>query len=176
MKFNLTFFLILSLIAFQKGYGQDKKTNSVFDIRLSTFPTPDFSSLKPGGTTIAEVVELNYQIDSAFKLDKSYDFEFRLWELPMSYQVFVLRYAGGKWSARRFAETNIVNNTRRFGEKPVDQEKLTPLWYLLNSEKILTLPPESDLKAQLSDYIIDTATLQVFTTSREITDGVLYVY
>ena len=49
----------------------------------------------------------------------------------------MLRYAGSKLSARRFAENNIVNNTRQFGEKPVNEEKLTPLWYLVNSKKNL---------------------------------------
>jgi len=122
--------------------------------------------------------ELSHLIDSTFKLDKTYDFQFRLWTNPslVSYtNVFILTQKNKTWTARFFEYNG--NRTSKVLERKVDQSGLDNLWQRLVAEQVLILPTQDSLKRKMKIFIADTS--QPFDEGDSykkviITDGVEY--
>lgn len=122
--------------------------------------------------------EFSRLIDSTFKLDKNYDFQFRLWTNPslVSYSnVFILTQKDKIWTARFFEYYG--NRTPNVLERKVDQSGLDSLWQRLVAEQVLTLTTQDSLKGKMKIFIADTS--QSFDEGDSykkviITDGVEY--
>jgi hypothetical protein len=121
---------------------------------------------------------LSYLIDSAFKLDKTFDFEFRLSTNPslISYaNVFILRLKNKIWTARFFEYHG--NRTNKLSETKINQTGLDNLWKNLVANQALTLPTQDSIKNKMRLFVADTSlALEDGNEYRNviITDGVVY--
>ncbi|HMI77283.1 MAG TPA: hypothetical protein VK484_00735 [Ferruginibacter sp.] len=101
---------------------------------------------------------LSYRLDSTFSLDKSYDFEFRLWTSPSLTDytnVFILALKNNVWSAK-FYEYNPYQKAV-FTETILRQSKIDKLWERLVENHILVLPPHDSLRSRMKIFIADTS-------------------
>ena len=119
-------------------------------------------------------------VDSFFRLEKDYDFQFRFWNAGMmtpSTSVFTLTLRNKKWSARYFKPNlNWKLDGKQLVEIAVDQSKLDQLWELLLMNQILTLPTQSTIKIPMVKYVIDTSNLGRFAngpTRMSLVDGAI---
>ena len=114
----------------------------LFNFGHSQIHFENYTSFKPVFLTL-----LN-KIDSTFQLSKNEIFELRFWiryDKTMKIQLFVLSLNQKKeWSARFFEKTYCGIDT--LIEKPVDQTDLGKLWKELNTNKILTIPKDYDIR------------------------------
>jgi hypothetical protein len=153
-SFTLLFFL------FSKSFGQ-------IDFKGDSVSTDNFS-------------RLSFLIDSAYKLDKTYDFEFRLWTNPslVTYtNVFILSQKNKIWTARFFEYNG--NQKQKLSEKTVDQSKLDSLWARLTVNQVLTLPSQDSLKNKMKIFVADTSyVLDEEDTYKRLmmTDGAMYYF
>jgi len=121
---------------------------------------------------------LYYLIDSTFKLDKTFDFEFRLCTTPslVSYSnVFILTETNGIWKARFFEYYG--NHKIKISEIKVDQTELKGLWTKLYANQVLTLPTQDSIKNRMKTFVADTAySFEEGDTYENIliTDGTVY--
>lgn len=122
--------------------------------------------------------ELSRLIDSTFKLNKTYDFQFRLWTAPslVSYaNVFILTQKDKIWTARFFEYYG--KKTPNVLERNVNQSGLDSLWQKLVAKQVLTLPTQDSLKRKMKIFIADTSKSFDEGDSYKkviITDGVEY--
>jgi hypothetical protein len=89
----------------------------------------------------------NY-VDSLFKLQKENDFElYVITDLvkSLSWHFFILTFKSGKWSGRFFIKESYPNLPLR--EISGMQSKIDCLWSKLNSENILTLKSQEQLRS-----------------------------
>lgn len=123
-------------------------------------------------------LDLNQKIDSAFKLERSNDFEFRLWTQASmtSYKnLFILSKKGSLWKARFFESS--VSRKREFREIVIRNNKLDSLWQRLEANQVLTLPTQDSLKFKMKIFIADTSyALDAEDTYKQvqIMDGISY--
>jgi hypothetical protein len=92
------------------------------------------------------------QIDSTFHLIQQYDFEFRFWiqhAKSVKRQLFILALKDKHWSARLFERTYKGSDT--LIELPVKQDGLENLWRKLESNNLLTIKDDSELRDKKGD-------------------------
>ena len=150
--FTISFFFVFN------SFGQ-------IDFKADSIPNQNFS-------------RLSYIIDSTFKLDKTFDFEFRLWTNPSlvsNTNVFILRLKDKIWTARFFEYNG--NKASKLSETKVNQTKLDSLWKSLVANQVLTLPTQDSLKHKMKMFVADTSqTYDEGDVYRQviITDGIAY--
>ena len=120
-------------------------------------------------------------VDSIFKLEKDYDFQFRFWNSGIftpSTSVFILTQRNKKWSARYFAPNrDWQKDGKQIIEIAVDQSKLDQLWELLVMNDVLALTTQQEIKTPMVKFEIDTSNLVNASGRRlSINDGVLYEF
>jgi len=122
--------------------------------------------------------KLSDLIDSTFKLDKTYDFEFRFSTNPalVSYSnIFILTQKNKTWSARFFE----YNGNSKLTEREVNQSQLDKLWKRLVANQILTLPTQDSIRHKMKIFIADTLNALDEDDPYQrvaITDGVVYYF
>jgi len=134
---SITIFFISFLFIFNSSGQTDFKADSIANTNAS---------------------EISHLIDSTFRLDKNYDFEFRLWTKPslVSYaNVFILTQKNKIWTARFFEYYG--NRTSKISERKVNQSGLDSLWKRLVANQVLTLPTQDSLKAKMRMFVADTS-------------------
>lgn len=123
-------------------------------------------------------LQYNHLVDSAFHLDSTYEFEFRLWKRhlhPNLDNVYVLTLKDNKWKARYFDLGAGLGN--KFTERKVNQLQVNQLWELMVENNVLTLPDQKLLFDRMQKYVVDTTNLQSATISKgDVTDGILYCF
>lgn len=145
---------------------------------LFIFNSPGQTDFKADSIVNTNDSQILHLIDSTFKLDKAYDFEFRLWTKPslVSYaNVFILTQKNKIWTARFFECYG--NKASKVSEKKVNQSGLDSLWKRLVANQVLTLPTQDSLKARMRMFLADTS--QEFDegdTYRQVSimDGTVY--
>ena len=167
--------LILSIIAALSinSYGQ-------FDFK----PSHEMSKRVAFAEDVKEKVSVNgmdRMLDSLFRLEKNFDFEFRYWETGLtniSTKAFILTLRNKKWSARYFHyNKDWQKDGKSLSEVQVDQSKLDQLWELLVHNNVLTLPSQDSLKNRMVKFVIDTAFLGFGHEEHfAIDDGILYEF
>jgi hypothetical protein len=123
----------------------------------------------------------NHSVDSIFRLQKEYSFQFRYWKegsTIASTTVFILTLQNKKWTAKCYVPNKRWQaDNKYFIEKAVDQTKLDQLWELMANYHVLTLPTQAKLQDRMVRYTIDTAHLGYGGGSIQrinMTDGILY--
>ena len=126
-------------------------------------------------------IEKDRQLDSAFKLSKEFDFQFRLWKdagSSMNTCVFIMTLSNKKWTASYFHFNPHWKEDCRWVmlEEKVDSSKLIQLWERLRQNNILTLTPEtSEMRDKKIQYTIDTSILDIpHAKMIEFLDGTAY--
>ena len=126
-------------------------------------------------------IEKDRQLDSAFKLSKEFDFQFRLWKdagSSMNTCVFIMTLSNKKWTASYFHFNPHWKEDCRWVmlEEKVDSSKLLQLWELLRENNILTLQPDGyNLAEKEIKYKIDTIEFRGIQGARmENLDGTAY--
>lgn len=154
-----------------------RKPISPFNFRVDTLQPKNIAF--ESGEVSTTNARYNHIIDSAFKLDKNYEFEFRLWKRHLEYNfdnVFILRLVNNKWIARYFDLNECYGDIRKFKERKVDQTKVNQLWRLLEQHKVLSLPSQEALNEKLQSYSIDTVRFSSSISRTYLTDGILYSF
>ena len=103
------------------------------------------------------LTRISHSIDSTFRLDKTYDFEFRLWTIPSltkDANVFILTQKNNNWTGR-FIEYNGYQ-LQKLSERKVNQVKIDSLWRKLIANQVLTLPTQTSIENKMRKYIADT--------------------
>jgi hypothetical protein len=151
--------ITLSLFILSKSFGQ-------IDFKGDSITTLKFPMLS--------------LIDSVYKLDKDYDFEFRLWTSPSLVKyanVFILSQKNKVWSAR-FFEFDVKQN-QNISEKTVDQSKLNKLWTRLEENKVLTLPTQESVIKKLKIYVAEPSAAlegEDYVMQVGMSDGTMYYF
>jgi hypothetical protein len=154
-------------------------SNSPFDFRSDPAQSK-YVSFNRDTTELKINTHYNRILDSAYKLDKNYDFEFRLWKRYLSNNfdnVFIMRLRNNQWTASYYDRNNGIIDRIIFTERPVDQSRLNQLWELLVQNNVLTLPDQRALNERMVTYVVDTTNPQYGRIKKvNITDGILYCF
>ena len=153
------------------------KSFSQFDFKPDPYIFREVNFI--GDSSINSNLKQDKLLDSIFKLDKGYDFEFRLWQNSITNKktVFVITIKQSVISARYF---NFYSDSKidkfQSEEINVDQSKLKQLWYILTSNNVLRLNSETLLTNSMVNYGIDTSNIPytVSTQRKVLSDGVSY--
>lgn len=168
-----TFFLIFLFIICTVSIGQfNFRSTESLSKNVCFIPDPALEN-KP--------IRNNNTVDSIFKLQKEYSFQFRYWKEGTTFAsttVFILTLQNKKWTAKCYIPNkNWQKDNKYFIEKVVDQTKLDQLWELIVTNNALTLPTQVELQDRMIRYTIDTTKLGYgggAIQRIDMTDGILY--